>query len=115
GELVRTADRGPFRHECGPPRAAQRQTQMPAPAPESCTSSSWPRSTFFSCLSLDLIGGEVAAQFFSGRCIGLVGALVKKHKAHPLHGLWFVQKIGNRPQCYLGRWPDGIPECAGGN
>src|SRR3954447_10014002 len=56
------------------------QKQTPALAPEFCASSSWQQSAFFSCFSLDLVVGKVAAQFFRGRCVSFVGALVKQHK-----------------------------------
>src|SRR6185437_4012506 len=62
------------------PEAGTRK-QTPAPAPEFCASSSWQRSAFFSCFSLNLVVGKATAQLFRGGCVSFVGALVKQHKA----------------------------------
>src|SRR5579864_1210205 len=77
GGSAQTADREQSRPAHVPPPAGGTRRQTPAPAPESCTSSSWRRSVFFSCVSLDLVIGKVAAQFFSRGRVSLVSPLVK--------------------------------------
>src|SRR6476646_11815946 len=85
GGSAQTADREQSHPAHVPPPAAKTLTQTPAPAPEFCTSSSWQRSAFFSCFSLDLVVGKVAAQLLRGGRVGLITALVKQNKAHQLH------------------------------